>query len=297
MIPFGTRLAAAFERHGQLCVGIDPHEFLLDAWGLDRSAEGAREFGLRVVEAAAGRIGVVKPQIAFFELYGSAGFAALERVMAEARDAGLLVIADAKRGDIGSTVDAYGRAWLTPGSPVEADAVTLAAYTGTGSLESVFALAEENGKGAFVLAATSNPESRAGQTAIVAEGGSRGQTVAALVADEVSAWNARANENGVSPSASVSSPVLGSIGVVLGATKNLLDYGIDPQRYASEPALPVLAPGFGHQGASFGEVREVFGALAPTAVVSASRSVLQAGPDRIRQSIAEQAAELAGALR
>jgi orotidine-5'-phosphate decarboxylase len=294
---FGARLSAAFDRYGQLCVGIDPHDYLLDAWGLERSAAGAREFGLRVVAAASGLVGVVKPQVAFFELYGSAGFRALEDVLAEARSAGLMVIADAKRGDIGSSVEAYGRAWLAPGSPLEADAVTLAAYTGTASLESVFAFAEANGKGAFVLSATSNPESRAGQTAVVAEGNARGGTVAALVADEVSAWNIHRS----APEASVSGVSLGSIGVVLGATKDLIDYGIDPQRYAATTtagsALPVLAPGFGHQGATFGDVRRVFGALAASTVVSASRSVLQAGPTAIREGIAHQAGQLREALR
>ena len=143
---------------GPLCVGIDPHEHLLTEWGLDASAAGAREFGLRVVDAAAGRVGIVKPQVSFFERYGSAGFAALEDVLAAARAAGLLVIADAKRGDIGTTMDAYARAWLTPGSPLEADAMTVSPFLGVGSLRDTFRFALENGKGVFVLAATSNPE-------------------------------------------------------------------------------------------------------------------------------------------
>uniref|UniRef100_UPI00292FF3BB orotidine-5'-phosphate decarboxylase n=1 Tax=Clavibacter michiganensis TaxID=28447 RepID=UPI00292FF3BB len=132
---FGARLARTFRAHGHLCVGIDPHRSLLDAWGLADDARGLEEFGLRVVEATAGRAGIVKPQVAFFERHGSAGYAALERVLAAARDAGLLVIADAKRGDIGSTVDAYGAAWLAPDSLLRADAVTLTAYTGVGSLD------------------------------------------------------------------------------------------------------------------------------------------------------------------
>ncbi|WP_317451953.1 orotidine-5'-phosphate decarboxylase [Microbacterium sp. NIBRBAC000506063] len=119
MTHFGARVAAGIAEYGNLCVGIDPHGALLDAWGLDRSADGVREFGLRVVESAAGRAGVVKPQVAFFEAFGSAGFAALEEVLAAARAAGLLVIADAKRGDIGSTMDGYAAAWLTAGSPLE----------------------------------------------------------------------------------------------------------------------------------------------------------------------------------
>src|SRR6185312_14808881 len=132
---FGQRLAGAFDAHGQLCVGIDPHGFLLQSWNLPDDASGLREFGLRVVEAAAGRVGVVKPQVAFFERHGSAGYRALEEVLAAARAAGLLVIADAKRGDVGSTVEAYAQAWLTPGHGLEVDALTMNAYPGVASLD------------------------------------------------------------------------------------------------------------------------------------------------------------------
>src|SRR6185312_4490132 len=106
--------------------------------------------GLRVVEAATDRVGIVKPQVAFFERFGSAGFAALEDVLAAARAAGLIVIADAKRGDIGTTMDAYARAWLTPGSPLEADAMTVSPYLGVGTLHSTFDLALSVDKGVFV---------------------------------------------------------------------------------------------------------------------------------------------------
>ena len=140
---FGARLRVALDTHGPLCVGIDPHGALLRAWGLDASASGAREFGLRTVEAAAGRVGIVKPQVAFYERYGSAGFAALEDVMAAARTAGLLVIADAKRGDIGTTMDGYAAAWLVPGAPLECDAVTLSPYLGTDALHGALSTALE----------------------------------------------------------------------------------------------------------------------------------------------------------
>lgn len=289
MTGFGARLTEAFQRHGQLCVGIDPHEYLLDDWQLSRSAAGVREFGLRVVEAAAGRVGMVKPQVAFFERYGSAGFAALEDVLSAARAAGILVIADAKRGDIGSSVSAYGQAWLLPGSTLEADAVTVTAYTGTGALTPVFELAEQHGKGVFVLSATSNPESLSLQSAVVA-GSARSsageETVSALVAREIAEWNARV----ASHEASNRDPGghLGSIGVVLGATKDLRDYGVDPDRYSHDPALPVLAPGFGHQGATFSSIRSVFGSLTRSTIVSASRSVLTAGRSGIAESIGEQ---------
>jgi len=172
---FGDRLARVFVERGRLCVGIDPHAHLLESWGLPASASGVREFGLSVVEATAGRAGIVKPQVAFFERFGAAGYAALEEVIAAAREAGLLVIADAKRGDIGTSVAAYAESWLTPGSPLEADAMTIAAFQGVGSIDEPMRLAESTGKGLFVLAATSNPEAAAIQQAVVQTGARAGR--------------------------------------------------------------------------------------------------------------------------
>ena len=263
---FGDRVRASFGVHGRLCVGIDPHERLLTDWGLDVSAEGVRTFGLRVVEAARGRCGIVKPQVSFFERFGSAGFAALEEVMAAARAADLLVIADAKRGDIGSTMDAYARAWLSPGSPLEADAVTLSPYLGVGALEDTLRYAVSHGKGAFVLAATSNPEASGLQSARLAEDTS-GQTVAGAVADDVAAFNAA-----MTPAGS-----WGSIGLVIGATVALAERGIPD---GLEPVAPILAPGFGHQGARSEDRETIFGRLAPAVIVAESRSILTAGPER-----------------
>ncbi|KQO06594.1 orotidine 5'-phosphate decarboxylase [Agreia sp. Leaf244] len=297
---FGQRLHTTIEQRGRLCVGIDPHGFLLDAWDLPRTPAGLREFGLRVVDAASGTIGIVKPQVAFFEVFGSAGFAALEDVLAAARQAGLLVIADAKRGDIGSSVDAYGDAWLTPGSPLEADAVTLAAYAGTGSLGGVFDLALQHGKGAFVLAATSNPESRLVQTALVSADERADLTVAGLVATEIDEWNRQHAidlDSDGDGSGDDDTPALGSIGVVLGATKNLLDYGVDVNSLADgAPLMPVLAPGFGHQGALFDDIGSIYGPLAAGTIVSTSRSALSAGPSALADTLADQAGQLSGAL-
>ncbi|MEP6482227.1 MAG: orotidine-5'-phosphate decarboxylase [Rhodoglobus sp.] len=276
-LQFGDRLAAVFENRGRLCVGIDPHPFLLDEWNLHDSAEGVREFGLRVVDAAAGVIGIVKPQVAFFERHGSLGYAALESVLAAARSAGLLVIADAKRGDLGTSVEAYGQAWLTPGSPLEADAMTISVFQGVGSIAAPIELARANGKGLFVLAATSNPEAAAVQTAVIAVGRSRGQTVAAGIVNEVDEVNAGAGR-------------LGSVGLVLGATVALNDYGISESNLLK---TPILGPGFGEQGAQFADLAHIYGAASANVVVSVSRSVLRAGPDEIDVAIVRQAAELA----
>lgn len=270
---FGERARAALEAHGPLCVGIDPHAALLAAWGLTADAAGVREFGLRTVEAAAGRVGVVKPQVSFFERYGAAGFAALEDVLAAARAAGLLVIADAKRGDIGSTMADYAQAWLPAGAPLEADALTVNPYLGVGALEGAFALAEEHGKGLFVLAATSNPEATVLQRATTADG----ETVSAAVVAEVSRRNAAATPAGE----------WGSFGFVIGATVDAAEAGLAP----FAPVAPILAPGFGAQGATPADLARRFGPQAATVIASESRSLLSAGPAALAETIADRAAQ------
>lgn len=274
---FGARVRETIASRGRLCVGIDPHAGLLGEWGLDDSAEGVREFGLRVVEAAAGRTGVVKPQVSFFERHGSAGLAALEQVIAAARAAGLIVIADAKRGDIGSTMDAYAEAWLRPGAALEADALTASPYLGVGALTGTFDLAYREGKGVFVLAATSNPEARALQSAAV-DGG----TVAARVVAEVAARNA----------ASVSGDEWGSLGLVVGATVGWAEVGLEP----FAPPAPILAPGFGHQGAVPSDLAARFGAMAPCVLAAESRSILSAGPAGVADAVRGAAAAYRTAL-
>jgi orotidine-5'-phosphate decarboxylase len=272
---FGERLLGVFETSGHLCVGIDPHPYLLQQWGLRDSGKGLRDFGLRCVEAAHGQVGIVKPQVAFFERHGSAGYQALESTLAAARDAGLLVIADAKRGDLGSSVEAYAQAWLTPGAALEADAMTVSAFQGVGSLAAPILLASEHGKGLFVLAATSNPESFATQSAMVGSGEHSTRTVAASIVAEV-------NMSNEAP--------LGSVGVVIGATVTLADFGLSEGDLAM---TPILAPGFGFQGAGFDSLRTTYGSAAENTVVSSSRGILEAGPDGISGAVAAQAAELA----
>lgn len=276
---FGRRARAALEAHGPLCVGIDPHAALLAAWGLTADAAGVREFGLRTVEAAAGRVGVVKPQVSFFERYGAAGFAALEDVLAAARAAGLLVIADAKRGDIGSTMADYAQAWLPAGAPLEADALTVNPYLGVGALEGAFALAEEHGKGLFVLAATSNPEATVLQRATTADG----ETVSAAVVAEVSRRNAAATPAGE----------WGSFGFVIGATVDAAEAGLA----SFSPVAPILAPGFGAQGATPADLARRFGPQAASVIASESRSLLSAGPAALAETIADRAAQYREASR
>lgn len=295
-VSFGDRLADVFAERGRLCVGIDPHAWLLRDWNLPDTAAGAESFGRAVVAAAAGRVGLIKPQVAFYERFGSAGFVALERVLADARQARLLVIGDAKRGDLGTSVEAYAQAWLSPGSPLEVDALTLAAYMGVGSLEQPLSLAAANGKGIFVLAATSNPEAADIQRAIVADGPHAGSSVARAVLDDVAERNARAGGD-IEADASVRSGAgIGSVGVVLGATLDLATFGIDSQQAPTEFRTPVLAPGFGAQGGNIMNLISIYGGYAGEVIVSESRSVLSAGPHRIEEAIERRVAEV-GAVR
>jgi orotidine-5'-phosphate decarboxylase len=281
--PFGARLASAVGQHGPLCVGVDPHEYLLEDWGLAQSAIGVHDFGMRVVEACAGEVAIIKPQVAFWERFGSAGYRALEDLISAARSEGLLVLADAKRGDLGTTLAAYSDAWLLPGSPLESDAITVSPYLGFGSLEHPLDLARLHGKGVFVLSATSNPEAHTLQTANLRDGSA---TVAGSLASDVAARNRL----------DYADEPVGSIGVVLGATIDLDDLGVDLDALGAEPATPVLAPGFGHQGARVAELRSRFGAAAPMTLVSASRSLLAAGPDGLADAVRAQNAEIREAL-
>ncbi|PKQ34638.1 MAG: orotidine-5'-phosphate decarboxylase [Actinobacteria bacterium HGW-Actinobacteria-11] len=270
---FGERVRSVLGARGPLCVGIDPHAALLASWGLSDDAQGVREFGLRTVEAATGRVGFVKPQVSFFERFGSRGIAALEDVLAAARAAGVIVIADAKRGDIGSTMDAYARAWLTPGSPLEADALTVSPFLGVGALDGAFALAGEHHKGLFVLAATSNPQAEGLQRSMSSDGA----TVSASIISEVSERNAE----------QVAAGEWGSFGFVIGATVEWAPAGIEP----FEPVAPILAPGFGAQGAAPSDLRPRFGALSDAVIASESRSILSAGPVDLARTVAARAAD------
>jgi len=276
---FGERVRAALTARGPLCVGIDPHAALLDAWGLPQDADGVREFGLRTVDAAADRVGIVKPQVSFFERFGSRGIAALEDVLAAARAADLIVIADAKRGDIGTTMDAYAAAWLTPGSPLEADALTVNPFLGVGALDGAFDLAAAGGKGLFVLASTSNTEAELLQRSVSATG----RTVSADIIADVSARNRETVQAGE----------WGDVGFVVGATVDWADAGIS----AFSPVAPLLAPGFGAQGATPADLVTRFGPMSDAVIASESRSILSAGPEGLSAAIDARVAEYSESTR
>lgn len=252
---FAARLARARAARGPLCLGIDPHPELLASWGLPATPDGLAAFSETCVAAFAD-FAVVKPQVAFFEAYGSAGYAVLERTFAALRAAGVLVLADAKRGDIGSTMAAYAAAWAGE-SPLAADAVTASPYLGFGSLLPLLETAATHRRGVFVLAATSNPEGAGVQRARVDEPG--GRTVAQAIVDAA----AEANRTGPQP---------GSTGVVVGATlREVPDL--------SALGGPVLVPGIGAQGGRPEALAGLGGADPGALLPAVSREVLQAGPD------------------
>ncbi|MGO1397525.1 MAG: orotidine-5'-phosphate decarboxylase [Brevibacterium yomogidense] len=273
------RLRAALAA-SPLCVGIDPHAGELAAWGLEDTAAGARVFADRILTAVADSPArIVKPQVALFERFGSAGIAVLEEILAAARSAGLFSIADAKRGDIGSTMSGYAAAWVRQDSPLRADAVTVSPYLGFGSLTPVLDLLEAEDAIAFVLALTSNPSGPDVQHARGADGESVGGAILRHAAE-----------------ASATRP--GRIGAVVGATigSAAADLGID---LGSFPG-PILTPGYGAQGAGTADLLELFGphARGHRLLVNASRGVSSAGPspEALTGRIAELTGELLGGL-
>ncbi len=270
---FGSRAQAAMQAYGPACIGIDPHASLLDEWGLPDSVEGLQRFAATCVEAFAGHVAFVKPQSAFFERFGSAGVAVLERTIQDVRHTGTLVILDVKRGDIGSTASAYAEAYLDEDSPMCADAVTVNPFLGFGTLEPFFATAEKHDAGVFVLALTSNPEGPEVQQAISGD-----MTVAGSILARLKARNA-----GRTP--------MGPFGAVVGAT-----IGATAEDLAING--PILAPGFGAQGGTVEDIVRLFGPTADQVVPSTSRGVLAAGNDvtALRDSAAQVNAELVRSL-
>lgn len=259
---FGQRLRAAMGRHGPLCAGIDPHRALVESWGLAYDLDGLRSFTRSCVEAFAGNAAVVKPQSAFFEVFGSAGLAVLEEAIHDLRAAGTLVILDAKRGDIGSTMSAYAAAYLGASAVAPADALTASPYLGFGSLRPALDAAAENGRGVFVLALTSNPEGPSVQHARL-----DGVSVAESMVRGAAAENA----------AALAAGDLGSTGLVVGATVGsaVSDLGLD----LASVNGPLLAPGVGAQGGTGDDLRRVFGDALGNVLPASSREVLSAGPD------------------
>ena len=237
------------------CVGIDPSTALLRRWSLPDDAEGALAFGRALLGAARGRVGVVKFQVAYFERFGAEGYRTLARLLAEAREAGFLVIADAKRGDIDASSEAHGLAWLGPGAPLRVDALTVSPYLGLGALEPLFAIAAEHGACAFVVARSSNPEGEPLQ----------GVGHPPVWVQVLEGMAERAHRFG-----------RGTLGAVVGATA-------PPDLARALEALPdtqILAPGVGRQGATIEDLRGLSAELTRV-MVSSSRGIAERGPEMV----------------
>jgi orotidine-5'-phosphate decarboxylase len=256
---YGERLEALLSERGPLCVGVDPHPSLLAAWGLPPDASGLERCARGMIEALGAIVPVFKPQSAFFEAYGSAGIAVLERTLTDIRAAGALCILDVKRGDIGSTMDAYAAAYLSDGSPLAADAITLSPYLGFATLDGAIELADRSGRGIYVLALTSNPEGPQIQHARSANGRIVGQ----LIVDEAASRNAVRRK---------AETAYGPVGIVVGAT--IGQTGTDFTSLNGS----ILSPGIGAQGGSAADLAAVFQAATRMVLPSSSREVMSAGP-------------------
>ena len=269
--PFADRLADAVQRkRTQLVVGLDPVVDMLPVElrgeavaGRAAAASAVERFCTGLVDAVAPYVVAVKPQVAFFESLGSDGWGALEQVSAYARDAGLLVIGDAKRGDVRSTSRGYASAFLEhrDGHPPLADALTVSPYLGRDSLDPFFAACRRDGAGLFLLVRTSNPGAADLQDAVLSDGRPLWRQVAELV----DAWGEDL----------VGSCGLSSVGAVVGATVPR----IVGEARREMPRAVILLPGVGAQGATPADVARAFTSGPSSALVNASRSVIYAYRD------------------
>jgi orotidine-5'-phosphate decarboxylase len=257
---------------------MDPSGDLLVEWGLGDTPEGLDAFVDLVVEAAVGTVGVVKPQSAFYERHGWRGIKSLSRLVEECRSSGIIVLLDAKRGDVGSTNLAYAEAYLGKSAGIPVDALTITAYLGFEAMRPILSRAVAEGAGIFVVTRSTNPEGRSIQSAEHANGA----TVERQLLADIAAENRSVAPGGVGP-----------IGSVFGPTHGPPD-GFDLRDMNGL----FLAPGVGAQGAKPMDVATCFAACPDRVIPSASRSLLEKGPDpaRMRASAEELNAELADAL-
>jgi orotidine-5'-phosphate decarboxylase len=269
---FAARFAKVRSDQGPLVWGLDPSKAVLESWGLGDDPDGLDRFTDIVLEAAAGPVGLVKPQSAFFERHGWRGFRTLSRLIAEARSAGLLVVLDVKRGDVGSTNAAYAEAFLGPGAPLEADAITVHPYLGLNAMEAFVSRAHQAGSCLLVVTRSSNPEGRAVQAARDASG----RQVDEGLLHEIGKLNR-----------TLAPGQIGPVGAVIGPVR------MDPELDLASANALFLAPGVGAQGATPEDVAEVFASCPDRVMPSASRSLLRAGPDvgALRDEVAAMAAE------
>jgi len=255
---FADRFLAVRERVGPLVWGLDPSAEILCEWGLGDNPDGLDRFVDIVVDVATDTVGLVKPQSAFYERHGWRGIRSLTRLCADARSAGLLVILDAKRGDVGSTNEAYAEAYLGKDAPIEADALTVHPYLGLAAMGSLFRRAHEAGSCLLVVTRSSNHEGRGVQAAETRPG----VTVEVDLLCQIGQLNAELAPGRIGP-----------VGAVIGPRE-----WETPLDLVSPHGI-YLAPGVGAQGATVDDVVRVFAACPDRVMPSASRLLLSHGPD------------------
>lgn len=251
MVDFRQRLEQARrEKRSAVCAGLDPRwEQLPPAFKRLAPADALLAFSKDIIDAVAETCIAIKPQAAFYELYGPAGFVALQEACLHARRRGLLVLLDVKRGDIGTTAEAYARAYLHPDGPFDADALTVNAYLGSDGVQPFLDIARRHGKGVFVLVKTSNPSSGELQDLSLAGGGAVFEKLADLVND----WDCEAVVGGTYPEQAARARAL-------------------------MPRATILVPGYGAQGASAEDVSVSFRSDGGGALVNSSRGIIFAQP-------------------
>lgn len=273
---FADRLNAEIKKKkSAVCVGLDPRleqipEFIKEKHfaahknALTVAAESILEFNKGIMDAVADLVPVVKPQIAFYEQYGHEGVRAFEETLWYARDKGLLTIADIKRGDIGSTADAYAKAFLGKvnlhGKDVfsfDADAVTIAPYLGWDGIKPFITEARKYGKGLFILVKTSNPSSGDLQDLVMKKDEA---TIYEIMSGYVDSWGAdEVGEGGYS-----------FVGAVVGAT--FPEQAKEMRKMMSQNIF--LVPGYGAQGGTAADVKCCFNEDGLGAVVNSSRGII-----------------------
>lgn len=272
---FAARFSAVRAEHGPLALGIDPSAALLEAWGVRDSPDGLDRFADIALAAATGVVGIVKPQSAFFERHGWRGIRTLQRLTGEARGNGLLVVLDVKRGDVGTTNDAYAEAYLGEDAPLAADAITVHPYLGLAAMGGYVTRARQAGSCLLVVTRSSNPEGRAIQAARNYDG----RSVEQSLLTEIGTLNAALEPHG-----------LGPVGAVIGPTQ------MEPELDLAAARCLFLAPGVGAQGAKPADVAAVFAACPERVIPSASRSLLETGPAGLRSAASALAAEFGSVL-
>jgi len=275
--PFAARFAAVRDHYGPLVWGFDPSAALLETWGFGDSPDGLDRFADLMIDVAVGTVGLVKPQSAFYERHGWRGIRTLQRLLRDTRAAGILAILDVKRGDIGTTNDAYAEAFFGVDAPLEADAVTVHPYLGLDAMHAFVHCAQEAGSLVLVVTRSSNPEGRALQSAR----GEDGRTVEQALLRDIGELNAALVPDGIGPIGAVIAP-----------------HDIEPMLDLPAARALFLAPGVGTQGASCADVVKTFAACPDRVMPSASRSLLSPGPDKsaLRDTAAKWASEFQRAL-